>query len=258
MTQVTKTSSGPAAQRPTATPRGHAQSLAARAQNVGGHRHTRMGCTRWSRALRLSRSDRSELTEEHSAAVGRGPYLLAQLREAFGRVAYTQKTHEKQADICFSKHRWQQGVLIALTAVSSGTFLVAVVGQFATAAVTSLITSTVAVLVTWVTLGAKTFRFHEEAEAHRDIASQLWDVRESYISLIADLMSGEISDVDARARRDQLQDAAREVYSSAPRTGVKAYHRAQDGLKNNEELTFSSRELDLLLPEALRLNEGEA
>jgi hypothetical protein len=197
------------------------------------------------------------LSDEDSTAADRGWYLLAQVREAFGRVAYTHKTHEKQADLCFTKHRWQQGVLIALTAVSSGTFLVAAVSQFASTAVTSLVTSTIAVLVTWVTLGAKTFRFHEEAEAHRDIAARLWDVRESYVSLIADLMSADVSDADARARRDKLQEATRKVYSSAPRTSPKAYGRAQQGLKNNEELTFSSRELDLLLPEALRLNQGE-
>lgn len=198
------------------------------------------------------------MNDENATAADRDVYLLAQGREAFGRVAYSHKTHEKQADICFTKHRWQQGVLVALTAVSSGTFLVAVANQFASTTVTGLVTSTVAVLVTWVTLGAKTFRFHEEAEAHRDIASRLWDVRESYISLITDLMSSQIADADARTRRDALQEATREVYSSAPRTSPKAYGRAQEGLIHNEELTFSSRELDLMLPEALRLNEGES
>ena len=83
-------------------------------------------------------------------------------------------------------------------------------------------------------------------------------MRESYVSLIADLMSSEIADADARTRRDELQETTREVYSSAPRTSTKAYGRAKKGLKYNEELTFSSRELDLMLPEALRLNEGEA
>ncbi|WP_228495641.1 SLATT domain-containing protein [Microbacterium sp. VKM Ac-2870] len=188
---------------------------------------------------------------------GRDPYLLGQVREAFGRVAYSHKTHEKQADICFTKHRWQQGVLIALTAISSGTFLAAVVGQFTTTTVTGLITSTVAILVTWVSLGAKTFRFHEEAEAHRETASQLWNVRESYLSLIADLMSGNVSDSSVRDLRNDLRATTLQIYSTAPRTSVKAYTRAQNGLKNNEELTFTSRELDLLLPEALRLNEGE-
>lgn len=204
------------------------------------------------------------MTNEATGQPGRSgqaeedPYLLAQVRESFGRVVYSHKTHEKQADICFTKHRWQQGVLIALTAISSGTFLAAVVGLLGDPALTSLATSSIALLVTWISLGAKTFRFADESEAHRDIASRLWDVRESYISLIADLMSGDLSDERARARRDELQDAARSAYADAPRTSSKAFARAQGGLKHNEEMTFTPREIDLFLPEALRLDGGEA
>lgn len=188
----------------------------------------------------------------------RDRYLLAQVRESFGRVVYSHKTHEKHADICFSKHRWQQGMLIALTAISSGTFLVAVVGVLGDPALTSLATSSIALLVTWISLGAKTFRFADESDAHRGIASRLWDVRESYLSLIADLMSGTISDAEGRERREVLQQSAREAYTDAPRTSTKAFQRAQDGLKNNEEMTFTSHEIDIFLPEALRLEEGEA
>lgn len=190
--------------------------------------------------------------------VGRDPYLLAQVRESFGRVVYSHKAHEKQADICFTKHRWQQGVLVALTAISSGTFLAAVVGLLGDPVLTSLATSSIALLVTWTSLGAKTFRFADESDAHRGIAARLWDVRESYISLIADQMAGDVSDEQARARRDELQEATRAAYVDAPRTSSKAFTRAQEGLKHNEEMTFTPREIDLFLPEALRLDEGEA
>ncbi len=183
--------------------------------------------------------------------------LLAQVRESFGRVVYSHKTHEKQADISFSRYQWQQGILIALTAVSSGTFLTLVFGLFGNSMWTNLATSFCALLVSWMSLGAKTFKFDETSAAHRDIASKLWDVRESYISLIADMMSGEILDVDARKRRDELQILARDVYSTAPRTSGKAFKRAQDRLKNNEEMTFTTREIDLFLPEALRLGTDE-
>lgn len=185
------------------------------------------------------------------------PFLLAQVRESFGRVVYSHKTHEKQADICFTKHRWQQGVLIGLTAVSSGTFLVAMVGLLGDPVLTSLATSSIALLVTWISLGAKTFRFADESDVHREIASKLWDTRESYISLITDLMSGTVSDAEARERREELQESTREAYAAAPRTSSKAFARAQDGLKNNEEMTFTPREIDRLLPEALRLKRTE-
>lgn len=205
-----------------------------------------------------SNDDRSDVADEQGAVSGRDPYLLAQVRESFGRVVYSHKTHEKQADICFSKHRWQQGVLIALTAISSGTFLAAVVGLLGDPVLTSLVTSSIALLVSWMSLGAKTFRFAEESDAHRGMASRLWAVRESYISLIADLMSGDVSDTQARVRRDELQEATRDAYSDAPRTSSKAFTRAQEGLKHNEEMTFTPREIDLFLPEALRLGDKEA
>lgn len=183
--------------------------------------------------------------------------ILCQVRESFGRVVYSHKVHEKQADICFCRHRWQQGTLIGLTAISSVTFLTEVVGLLANRAAASLTTSLVALLVTWVSLGAKTFNYSEEAEAHRATASQLWNVRESYISLITDLMSGDISSTDAQARRNELQERTYSIYSTAPRTSSCAFKRAQKGLKQNEEMTFTPREIDLFLPEALRFNNDK-
>lgn len=132
-----------------------------------------------------------------------------QVREAFRRVAYSHKIQEKQADSSFNRHRWQQGTLIALTAISSGTFLASVLGVLIDPQLASLTTFFIALLVTATSLGMKTFKFADEAEAHRDIASRLWDVRESYLSLVADLMSRAISDPDARALRAELRKTTR-------------------------------------------------
>ncbi|WP_205740337.1 SLATT domain-containing protein [Haloactinopolyspora alba] len=200
----------------------------------------------------------SDMTNAVESMPDPARYLLAQVRESFGRVVYSHKTHEKQADFCFTKYRWQQVALVGLTAISSGTFLASVVGVVASPKIGSLVTSLIALLVTAISLATKTFKFADEADAHRATAAHLWDVRESYLSLIADLMAGRIAESDARARRDELQEAARSAYSEAPRTTAKAFSKASDGLKNNEEMTFTSREIDMFLPEALRLNESEA
>ena len=209
-------------------------------------------------AFLVDDDDGSKMTDESDVPSTADPFLLAQVREAFGRVVYSHKTHEKQADICFVKHRWQQGVLIGLTAISSGTFLAALLGLVGNPALAGLVTSFIALLVTVMSLGTKTFKFSEEADAHRDTAARLWDVRESYLSLIADLMAGTVSGDEGRERRDQLQHATLDAYATAPRTTSKAFGRARDGLKDNEEMTFTSREIDLFLPETLRLNAGEA
>lgn len=184
-------------------------------------------------------------------------FLLAQVRVAYGRVVYSHKAHEKQADLCFRKYRLQQTALVAFTAVSTGTFMVSLLGYVVSAHAASLATSFIALVVTALTLATKRFKFDQESAAHRDIAARLWDVRESYLSLIADLMSVATSAVDARSRRDELQEAARAVYAVAPRTTPKALRRATSGLKDHNEMTFTSREIDLYLPEVLGLHENE-
>lgn len=181
--------------------------------------------------------------------------LLAQIREAYGRVAYTHKTHEKQADICFQSHRRQQRLLVGLTILSSGTFLASLLGVVLDESGAALGTSFIALLVSGINLGTKTFKYGEETQRHRDVAARLWNLRESYQSLIVDIQSGAISEDEGRDRRDQLQNDAAEIYADAPRTTAAAYAMAQKALQEKEDLTFSTREINLLLPEALRLRK---
>ncbi len=181
--------------------------------------------------------------------------LLAQVREAYGRAAYTHKTHEKQADLCFQSHRRQQRLLIGLTVVSSGTFLASLAGLFLDESWAALVTSFIALLVSAINLGTKTFKYGEETQKHRDIAAKVWNLRESYQSLIVDLRSAAITIDEGRAQRDRLQQEALEIYGDAPRTTPTAYALAQKALQENEDLTFSEREIDLLLPTELRSAE---
>ena len=195
--------------------------------------------------------------QEENIDSSNNPYLLAQVREAYGRVVYSHKTHEKQADISFVKHRRLQWAFIVLTAVSSGTFLITLMGLMFDNKATSLATSFIALLVTVMSLVTKNLNFGEEFKVHRDIASKLWDVRESYLSLISDSMSGEIDYSQAQECRNSLQKAAQDIYHEAPRTSRKAFLRAQKGLKYNEEMTFTDNEIDLFLPRKLRITESD-
>lgn len=180
---------------------------------------------------------------------------LSQVREAYGRAAYTHKTHEKQADLYFQKHRRQQRLLIVLTVVSSGTFLASLLGLVMNESWAALVTSFIALLVSAINLGTKTFKYGEDTQKHRDVAAKVWNLRESYQSLIVDLQSGAITPEEGRAERNRLQQQAFEVYGDSPRTTSKAYTRAQEALKANEDLTFSPHEIDLLLPAELRSRE---
>lgn len=183
-------------------------------------------------------------------------YLLAQVRELYGRIAYTHKTHEVQADLFYGKHRNQRRFLIGLTALSSGTFLASLLGVVLSEQWSSLFISFIALAVTAVNLGTKNFNYGEDMQQHRDTAAKLRDVRESYLSLITDIETGMCSVGDVVNRRNQLQQQCLAILGDAPRTTRKAYEVAQDRLQNREDLTFTDREIDLLLPPSLRRAEG--
>jgi len=176
------------------------------------------------------------------------PYLEDQIRECFGRVVYTHKTHEKQADRCSETLDGLKLVQIVLTALTtSGAIGVLLTDQFWVKAATALL----ALVSLFVSGYMKGFDPGATAQKHRSAAASLWPIRESYLSLLTDLRSGTIDIEAAKLRRDELQDRLAAIYKGAPQTGDRAYHRAQDALQTKEDLTFTNEEIDKFLPASL-------
>jgi len=173
----------------------------------------------------------------------------AQVRECFGRVAYSHKTHEKCADILQAKLRLLKNTQIALSVVVSGTLIVTVVGHDAWSKIIATVLSAV---LAGINLYFKNYNYGELAQTHKEAADQLWNVRESYLSLLTDMVTGAISMDKAMERRDKLQKDLSVIYSKAPRTNTVAYKAAQRALKINEDLTFSAEEIDAFLPQPLK------
>lgn len=96
------------------------------------------------------------------------------------------------------------------------------------------------------------FNFAERAQGHRSTAAQLWFIREKYLSLINDLRMEQDTVENVAERRDELLVELHKIYAEAPNTDGGAYRKAQKALQENEELTFSDREINQLLPNSLR------
>ncbi|SRR6266480_793854 len=175
--------------------------------------------------------------------------LLAVVREEYGRLAYTFKTHQKMIDMLNEQIKYQKiasAVLISLTA--GGTIDILLSNAFWSKVIT-LILSALALCLTIYQLSTNIDRVVDQ---HRITARALWLLREKYIHLVSDIKSSSIGEEEARKIRDELTQRVEQVYESAPDTNAKAYRAAKTALKDNEELTFSVKELDLLLPETLR------
>lgn len=175
--------------------------------------------------------------------------MEAQIRECFGRVVYSHKTHERMADHYDSRNRFVVYGLIILSALTaSGAVSIVFSDEFLFKAATAIVS-----LITLFFNGlAKNFDFAVLAQRHRETAANLWNVRENYLSLLTDLNNERFSIDQAKDRRDNLQSELHGIYSGAPHTNLTAYKEAQDRLQNKEDLTFSDEEIDSFLPETLR------
>ncbi|AOI66348.1 MULTISPECIES: SLATT domain-containing protein [Burkholderia] len=178
--------------------------------------------------------------------------LEGQLREMYGRAAYTHKTHEKMADRYFTRYRIFKTTEIVLSAATASSLLLAVLGD---THLGTMVGAGLSAVLLGFTLYFKEAGLTEKAQKHSEVASNLWAIREALLSLLVDMKDGR--DVEQiRGERDRINERLTQIYASAPRTDRPAYQAAQKALKEAEELFFSDDELDRMLPRQLRKSQG--
>lgn len=175
-----------------------------------------------------------------------------QIRECFGRIVYSTKTHEKCADLCLRRLQRVKIAQIFLSAITTGGLLTAILGDPKSAYIATVVSAIFSTILLVLTAYMKDVDPGQQAEKHKKTASELWDIRESYLSILSDLHDGNLDIAAAREKRDELQSRLANAYAAAPRTDPKAYGIASDGLKVLEEMTFSDEEIDKFLPGTLR------
>lgn len=175
--------------------------------------------------------------------------LEGQLRDCFGRVVYSHKTHEKCADILLTRLSRIKLSQIILSALTTGGFIAAVFGAGEIGAFIGILVSTALLVLNAYT---KDYDLGELSQKHRQAGADLWVIREKYLALITDLRMGEKPIEALQKERDDLLERLHAVYSGAPSTTNKAYKKAQEALKQLEDMTFSDAEIDAFLPMALK------
>lgn len=184
---------------------------------------------------------------ERNSRTSQGYKLESQIREAFGRVTYTQTCHDKRIKRLL---RINEGIKIAqitISAITTGSFLLTIVSNEKIAGIIGAVLSLILLILNTY---AKNFNLVEMAQKHQKASDLLWKIREEYVSLLTDFEVLEINVI--MEKRDELQNRTAEVYSNSPRTDAKSYAEAQKALKTEEEQTFSEKEIDVMLPNSIR------
>lgn len=175
--------------------------------------------------------------------------LEGQLRECYGRVVYSHKTHEKCADILLERQGCIKLWQIIISALVTGGIVSTFFGTNQVGTAISAVLSTGLLALNAYT---KDYDLGEIAQKHRQAGSDLWIIREKYLSLLTDIRVGDVALELIRTRRDALLDELHAVYVGAPSTNFEAYSRAQEALKKLEDMTFSDEEIDAFLPKELK------
>jgi len=175
---------------------------------------------------------------------------LENIRESFGRVVYTHKTHEKNCEICHKKATFIKIINIVLISITSGTLLTTYFTNDTSFTKISAIISTILLAFSIFQIS---FNPEREAEQHKRTALSLWKIREEYINLMIDILNPDVPKNKIIRKRNSLLRRLNQIYQSAPPTSPKAYQKAQEALKVKEEMTFSEEEIDIFLPEELKI-----
>lgn len=181
-------------------------------------------------------------------------FNLHVVRDAFGRLVYTHKAHEKNIEILSFKSSTVKWVNILLTALTSGTLISTFFSDYVNLIYISSIFS---FFVLFFVIFQISFNPNEKLEKHRVVAKELWFIKEKYIDLISGIMNGSLSNSDAILKKKQLSESLAVIYKFAPNISNRAYKKARKALQIDDEATFTEDEIDSLLPLNLKQKDKE-
>jgi len=173
--------------------------------------------------------------------------LLIQIRESYGKVVYTYTTHLKMIHRLADKNKIIKYCQIGFSAISTGGFLGAIIKN---EVIYTCIGGLFSTILLALNLFVKDFNLLEVIKKHKNVANDLWMIREDYLSLLTDFSI--LTEEEIMKKRDELQLRVLKIYKTAPETDKKSYEEAQKAIKYEEEQFFTSEEIDKMLPPHLR------
>ena len=175
--------------------------------------------------------------------------IEGEIRDAYGRVAFTHKVQEKSVEILTERQARIKIVQIILLSISTAGVISVI---FDKGEIGSILAAVCSACLLGLNMYSKEYTLIELAQKHKDAANRILLIRDRYLALLTDMKVGTMTlPATQEARNDLLADA-HAVYSTMPSSTAQAYKRAQKALQEDEELTFTDEEIDLLLPSNLR------
>jgi hypothetical protein len=174
--------------------------------------------------------------------------FMSEVRQTYGRVVYTHKTHEKEAERKITQSHWLTRTNLVVISVTLAATLAMPLLKNTWA---QWIPVGSAVIAFGFAIAQLSFQPQREAAEQRNAAKSFLNLRDDFGRLIADAQ-GQVNIDPLRARYDVLTARLAELYAYAPQTSAAAYQKARQALTGDEEVIFTDDELNRMLPRELR------
>lgn len=178
------------------------------------------------------------------------------LIDRYGKMEWTHKIQEKQADINIEKANSNKNWMAIWATLTSTTAIATMLSTLLCKEICLICTAIFAAGSAYCTLRCKDGTFETKADANRRYAAKCRTIRNQYASLLADIKSERISSLDQIADlRNQIERNENILFEGevAPPTSSEACKRAEVALKQNKESITEPDEIESILPDYLRI-----
>ncbi|MCL2048848.1 MAG: SLATT domain-containing protein [Defluviitaleaceae bacterium] len=167
--------------------------------------------------------------------------LKSQLRGAYIKVTYTHASHYKLSNTLVTKHHITRTIQVIFAALTPKAILIGVFLYEDIASLIAAFLSTVALLLNTYLEEAALI---EKSQQHKEAATELWKIREEYVSAFIDAEALGIEAVTAK--RDELQIRTASLYGTAPSIGAYSYKEAMRMLNRTGKQSIFKNDMDIM------------
>jgi hypothetical protein len=188
--------------------------------------------------------------------------LLANTRHYFAQSVFNTSCHYNANTRLLKKKKQLSNIVVSFSAITLIVLILQVVGLENKNQSLLNILAYIGMLITGVSLIFEMYNKDDKSHEifqHKVYAEKYKTLRDEYMSLIEEIMSNSTTETELRIKKDNLQKRYSAIGENSPETTNDDYKQAQIGLGLNgnsgEEFTWADKEIDLFLPEQLRLNK---
>lgn len=175
--------------------------------------------------------------------------IESEIRQILATIVWNHKIHEKHCDInSFWYNMLEFFKILSSTITTSGLLACFFVDDFKLKVATTIFSA----VCLFITTFYKTYDLKESKDSHKASALEFLELKNETICILADIKIGHLNLDNAICKRDEILNKYHDICKKSLNTSDRAVKKAENALKEQQDNTFSDKQIDSYLPIELR------